>query len=441
MIGVCAMRKKAKSKPMNELLDRITAFTSAGISEFRVVFFDEDMILNEPVTEWPLCEALIAFFSTGFPLQKAAAYAELRRPLVFNDLSRQEMLFDRRMVYQILEESGVPVPKYTVLDPSRDNVVDEQEDYLEVNGCRIQKPLVEKPASGEDHNIYIYYPRALGGGSKRLFRKVGDRSSQFYPQEHTTRVHDGNAYIYEELLQTEGTDVKVYTVGPEYAHAEARKSPVVDGKVMRNPNGREVRYPVLLTAAEKEISRKVVLGFGQSICGFDLLRSNGASYVCDVNGWSFVKDSQKFWDDSANLIRKLTLEAVAPSHYERFPLGNNPMLQGLPGSEEDEELSRPEYINDEGAPPPLARGPSRAAPRAQPLARSARAARACVGCVHGRSCAPMAVSAAAAWRRRAAVRRGGGAAWRPHAQAEAQVHDDGADAALAVHRVPARGRG
>ena len=118
---------------------------------------------------------------------------------------------------------------------------------------------------------------------------MGDKSSDFYPDEHSTRVGDGNSYIYEELLQTEGTDVKVYAVGVEYAHAEARKSPVVDGKVMRNARGREVRYPVILSTAEKEIARKVVLAFGQTLCGFDLLRSNGKSYVCDVNGWSFVR--------------------------------------------------------------------------------------------------------------------------------------------------------
>lgn len=58
-------------------------------------------------------------------------------------------------------------------------------------------------------------------------------------------------------MPTDGTDVKVYTVGPEYAHAEARKSPALDGKVERDKDGKEVRYPVLLTAHEKLIARKV----------------------------------------------------------------------------------------------------------------------------------------------------------------------------------------
>ena len=65
------------------------------------------MILHAPVEEWRLCEALVAFFSTGFPLKKAQV-VELRRPLVFNDLHKQEMLFDRRLVYQTLVAAGVP---------------------------------------------------------------------------------------------------------------------------------------------------------------------------------------------------------------------------------------------------------------------------------------------------------------------------------------------
>ncbi len=36
---------------------------------------------------------------------------------------------------------------------------------------------------------------------------------------------DGS-YIYEEFLATDGTDVKVHAVGPDYAFADARKSPV-----------------------------------------------------------------------------------------------------------------------------------------------------------------------------------------------------------------------
>ncbi|ONK56698.1 uncharacterized protein A4U43_C10F11780 [Asparagus officinalis] len=45
--------------------------------------------------------------------------------------------------------------------------------------------------------------------------------------------------------------------------SEACKSPVVDGVVMRNPDGKEVRYPVLLTPGEKQMARDVCLAFRQ----------------------------------------------------------------------------------------------------------------------------------------------------------------------------------
>uniref|UniRef100_A0A2P2LZQ9 Uncharacterized protein n=1 Tax=Rhizophora mucronata TaxID=61149 RepID=A0A2P2LZQ9_RHIMU len=56
----------------------------------------------------------------------------------------------------------------------------------------------------------IYYPNSAGGGMKELFRKVGNRSSEFHPE--VRRVRREGSYIYEEFMPTGGTDVKVHYV-------------------------------------------------------------------------------------------------------------------------------------------------------------------------------------------------------------------------------------
>lgn len=76
--------------------------------------------------------------------------------------------------------------------------------------------------------------------------------------------------------------------------------------MQRDPHtNKEVRYPVNLTAEEKEYARIISKEFKQGICGFDLLRSNGVSYVCDVNGFSFVKTSTKYYEDCATQIKRI----------------------------------------------------------------------------------------------------------------------------------------
>nr|XP_051709901.1 inositol hexakisphosphate and diphosphoinositol-pentakisphosphate kinase 2 isoform X15 [Oryctolagus cuniculus] len=311
VVGICSMAKKSKSKPMKEILERISLF-----KYITVVVFEEEVILNEPVENWPLCDCLISFHSKGFPLDKAVAYAKLRNPFVINDLNMQYLIQDRREVYSILQAEGILLPRYAILNRDPNNPKEcsliEGEDHVEVNGEVFQKPFVEKPVSAEDHNVYIYYPTSAGGGSQRLFRKIGSRSSVYSPESNVRKT---GSYIYEEFMPTDGTDVKVYTVGPDYAHAEARKSPALDGKVERDSEGKEVRYPVILNAREKLIAWKVCLAFKQTVCGFDLLRANGQSYVCDVNGFSFVKNSMKYYDDCAKILGNIVMRELAPQFH------------------------------------------------------------------------------------------------------------------------------
>ncbi|KAG7221130.1 hypothetical protein INR49_017601 [Caranx melampygus] len=286
VVGICAMMKKSKSKPMTQILERLCKFDYID-----VVIFPEEVILEEPVEKWPLCDCLISFHSKGFPLDKAVEYAKLRNPLLINDLNMQYFIQDRREVYRILQEEGIDLPRYAVLNRDPDN----PEDHVEVNGEVFPKPFVEKPVCAEDHNVYIYYPTSAGGGSQRLFRKIGSRSSVYSPE---SSVRKTGSYIYEEFMPTDGTDVK--------------KVPGTRWKVERDSEGKEIRYPVMLTAMEKLVARKVCLAFKQTVCGFDLLRANGHSFVCDVNGFSFVKNSMKYYDDCAKVLGNMVMRELAP---------------------------------------------------------------------------------------------------------------------------------
>lgn len=121
---------------------------------------------------------------------------KLRNPLCINELQPQALLWDRRLVGAILDHMKVPTPQR--LEVSRDGgpkLDPELKDLMKqrlgivlesfqpppevllrddgnaiiIDGKVLEKPFVEKPVSGEDHNVYIYFH---GGGGRRLFRKV-----------------------------------------------------------------------------------------------------------------------------------------------------------------------------------------------------------------------------------------------------------------------------
>jgi len=248
------MDKKAHCKYMAKMMEGLTAY-----GDFQPVYFGNETLLDKDVSEWPRCDFLLAFYSDNFPLEKAMLYQQLRAPIALNDLALQQVLFDRRLVLALLDACHVPTPRRLVA--SRDGgpcVLDAalctklnvfyglnvsmtrdeapcvvkrvDEETISVNGQSMRMPFVEKPINGDDHAIRVYYDKARGGGVRRLFRKVGDCCSQYYPGYQDIRM-DGS-YIYEEFIDADDAeDVKVYAVGSAFAHAEKRKSPVVDGVV------------------------------------------------------------------------------------------------------------------------------------------------------------------------------------------------------------------
>ena len=71
------------------------------------------------------------------------------------------------------------------------------------------------------------------------------------------------------------------------------------------------------------------------------MRSKGVSYVCDVNGWSFVKGNRKYFQDCAILLRNIILSVIDPGLLTKHPINipNPPVYKEMILDNKEDEIT------------------------------------------------------------------------------------------------------
>lgn len=318
IMGSSRFLESEELKQVTQLLD--------SESKVKVKIFTEQQLKNESVDNWEKVHVLLCDSVDPHLLGKVKLYSEMHQVYLLNDVNNQAVFQSRPKIYALLKMYNLPVVKHVYSDSKSETITEESppqieefDDWIQIGKQVLRKPFIEKPVDSRDHRHYIYFSTKTGGGCKLLFKKDGVFHSKY--KKKLNDIRRNGHFIYEKYLPHDGFDIHVKTIGVEYFHAQATKSPTMRGSELQSLKQRpRVSFPVNLTMAEKSLCRKVVLLLGQLNCQIDIIRSNGKSFICDVNGFSLEKAKKKFLKDFVFILKKQI--------YARFfpfaPLENKP---------------------------------------------------------------------------------------------------------------------
>lgn len=240
--------------------------------------------------------------------------------VVLSDVQRLWDMQDRVWLLQMMEEHNVPVPAYVACSREGGNepVLEESDDHIVVNGQRIKKPFVEKPIDRRDRDIYIYFPKAAGGGRSLASTRFSGDIEYVFRFDPVSRVRRAGSYVYQEYLQSEGFMVQAICVGT-HSFGNAVLSGVVHKSGHRGGASKasmdHVYQPcaVRLRQEEKLIASKLHTVFGQTLFGITFARSQSPDGQLDsrvIDVWPAIPSSGlgSHCDD----VVKALLETVSP---------------------------------------------------------------------------------------------------------------------------------
>jgi len=258
---------------------------------------EEDLRPDAEAPTKSTCHALLVLWSPFFSGPHGERLVEIcdaargQGIKILNDVRKLQNMQDRRWLLKALKDHALPTPHFVQCTrdggpeiPETD--IEEYEDYIVVENRMIKKPFVEKPVDRRDRQIYVYYPRAQGGGRALLSTRESGDVPQGVHFDPNGKIRKEGSFIYQEYLQSEGFVVQVICVGGN-SYGNAVLAGVGKAALAKSGVSSPEPCPVWLRQEEKIMASKLQVILAQTLFGLTLLRSqtasgNAISYIIDV---------------------------------------------------------------------------------------------------------------------------------------------------------------